>query len=115
MRCSIILRCETSLADGDAGSIALLQDHFAEVMDALSELEDCDSRLSDADMSVHLREHEAIFSVDVEAETIDEAVAIGKSALRSAIHDAGGHTPGWEQHWSVDLGPESNDQELLNV
>jgi hypothetical protein len=35
----------------------------------------------------------------VEAEEFDGAVAKGSSLIRSAIHAAGGYTPGWDIEW----------------
>ncbi len=112
MTCSVILRAETSEADGDEESVAHLRRHVTDVMDALADHEESDVRLSDADMSVNLTGHEATFSIVVEAASLDEAVAIGQAAPRSAIHEAGGFTRGGEKHWSVGLGKEDDDRAL---
>lgn len=110
MRCSVALVAETRNADLSPELTEYLMDHFAAVMDALVELEECDARLSNADMSVCLGEHRATFSIDVEGQSIDASVDVARGAMRTAIHKAGGQTPGWEKHrWSVVLEEEDDD------
>lgn len=43
-----------------------------------------------------LATREVEVSVVVEAPSLDEAVKVGSATIRSAIHCAGGHTPGWD-------------------
>jgi hypothetical protein len=110
MRCSVTLIAETSQADADPAALAALRDHFTAVMDALADLEAADQRLSNADMSVCLAQHTAMFSVEVEEQSLAAAVDVAQTVMRSAIHGAGGFTPGWEKHrWTIDLAGEVDD------
>lgn len=38
-------------------------------------------------------------SVLVETQNLDEAMATGGGLIRTAVHAAGGHTPGWTISW----------------
>ena len=38
-------------------------------------------------------------SVVVKADGLDNAMSVGASLIRSAVHAAGGHTPGWTITW----------------
>ncbi len=71
--------------DLDEAERRYVLDHVADVMDALAELEAADERLRDADMSVKLDDRLVILSVDVDGiSSIDEAVEVGRAALRTA-------------------------------
>lgn len=84
---------------------AHLQEHVWQVMDELLKLEEM------ADSCVH----SAAVSLDLEAMTVDielagsgdtyaEAESHIDSAIRSAIHAAGGYTPGWPSCGNGDGG-----------
>jgi hypothetical protein len=81
------------------------------VMDHLVEQETADPRLSDADLSVNLHEGRVELGIAVAVGSPADAFAIGKAAIRSAIHGAGGFTPGWDEaKWSLeeDAGTEQD-------
>lgn len=76
-----------------------LESHLDKVMEAMLALEnDC---LVDSDMSATLTTGEVSISIvgrsseDDESAAFVEAIALADSAIRSAIHAAGGHTPEW--------------------
>ena len=84
---------------------AMILDHVADVADELVSIEESDPKLSNSDMSVNLHEREVRLSVCVDAASLGEAARIGVTALRAAIHAAGGVTPRWGAHsWSVGFG-----------
>ena len=76
-----------------------LESHLDEVMEALLELEG--ERLGDSDISALLTENHVEISVvassdlDDESQALGDAVSFADSAIRAAIHKAGGHTPEW--------------------
>lgn len=70
-----------------------LDEHTDAVMEELLKLESAE--LSDADIAASLESGEVSVSVVAEAPTFEEAAALGDSAIRAAIHAAGGHTPEW--------------------
>ncbi|MGH2790205.1 MAG: hypothetical protein ACRDJ0_04385 [Actinomycetota bacterium] len=53
----------------------------------------------DPAIGVDTSEGQVEISVTVEAERLDDAVQIGGVVIGTAIHAAGGHTPGWEVDW----------------
>lgn len=73
----------------------IIDAHLDDVMSHLIELEEADPRLSNADLSAKLSTGHTEISIAVEAPA-DEAMAVGMSAIRSAIHAAGGSTPAWD-------------------
>lgn len=79
----------------------VLEQHLDSVMEALLELEN--ERLDDSDISATLATGEVSISVVAKSENTDdskalgEAVSLADSAIRSAIHKAGGVTLGWEE------------------
>ncbi len=79
-------RCSREELEAEAGVI----------MDALLELEASGCGLSDAAVAVDLGAFMVTIEVEAEAGSFEEAQAIVDSCIRSAIHKAGGRTPGWE-------------------
>lgn len=65
------------------------------VMEALLELEDTDCGIFDSGVAADLAAGEVEISVMAEAATYEKAEEIASSCVRSAIHKAGGATPGW--------------------
>ncbi len=70
---------------------AHLEEHLDEVMSELLKLDVHDPAVSAA-ASKGLVE----ISVQVDAGTVEDAFVVGSSAIRTAIHAAGGSTPHWE-------------------
>lgn len=89
--------------DLDDASREMILDHVAEVADELVAIEENNPNLAGSDMSVNLHEREIRLSVRVVGiDSLDQAARVARSALRAAIHAAGGSTVGWEaHHWSV--------------
>jgi hypothetical protein len=63
------------------------------VMDYLVDLED--STLNDSSMDVTFSQSLVTISVLARKETLEDALEHGSSAIRTAIHSAGGSTPDW--------------------
>lgn len=110
----LVAQVEADLDDAQRGAIL---DHVADVTDELMAIEEKHDNLADSDMSVSLRDHEIRLSVDVvDVSDLSEAVKIGMSTLRSAIHAAGGGTPGWElQEWSVAFPETDGHNDLIDA
>jgi len=72
-----------------------VEEHLDRVMQELLEIDA-------QDISISLVGSEGLveMSVTVEAESVEDAVANGSAVLRSAIHAAGGFTPGWSIDWT---------------
>lgn len=76
-----------------------LESHLDQVMDAMLALEN--ESLVDSDLSATLATGEVTLSIigrsseEDESLAFVEAITLADSALRSAIHAAGGHTPEW--------------------
>ena len=66
--------------------------HTDEVLDALIDLDG----VVDPDMTVNLARKEVLISITFEAKDAGEATMLAFSSVRSAIHEVGGWTPGWE-------------------
>lgn len=97
----IVTYCGNATVDGADDPIEALADHLDEVMTHLHVAEDGDSAISDADLSATLATGDVEFTVIVAADTPDTAAHLGIAAIRSAIHAAHGHTPGWENAHEV--------------
>ncbi len=72
--------------------IADFETHTDQLMDALLALED----LIDPDVGGSLAEGRMDITMTIEADTIPDAAYKSLAAVRTAIHAAGGVTPGWE-------------------
>lgn len=72
---------------------ANLEEHLEAV---LIELDSLDG-ITDADMAIDYDEPRVMFSMYVQAEDDSSAIAQVGTAMRTAIHAAGGGTPGWEK------------------
>ncbi|WP_207634462.1 hypothetical protein, partial [Candidatus Frankia alpina] len=75
------------------GPIGDFETHTDQLMDALLALED----LIDPDIGGNLAEGRMDITMTVEADTIPDAAYKSLSAVRTAIHAAGGATSGWER------------------
>ena len=66
------------------------------IEDVLLELDSLDG-ITDADILIDYGKHAVMFSMYVEAADHAEALPKVATSLRTAIHAAGGGTPGWEK------------------
>jgi hypothetical protein len=87
---------------------AYLEAQLDEVMAQLLELEESpDLQVTDSDISATLADGRVEISVVIEADSLDKATVVGHGAIRSAVHAAGGHTPGWQSDhaaaWELDV------------
>ena len=105
MRATISMIFEVS-GDGDLDAQTDL------VFEALLALEEEDQTLCDADLDVILSERLVTVRISVMGETLDVVLQTGGSAIRTAIHAAGGGTPGWTNPTPNDAAPYSSDFEL---
>lgn len=84
--------------------------HTDAVMDELLKLES--ESISDSDLSADLKDCTVEVSIVGHAETFDEAAAIADSAIRTAIHAAGGSTPEWS---SVEYTPQHSEAGMVTA
>lgn len=94
---SITLKIEWafSVTTGAQISDDQLVQHVGEVMDELLSLEDAGSPIGDAALSLDTAERTVLVELAATGPTYPDAAASGLSAIRAAIHAAGGHTPEW--------------------
>jgi hypothetical protein len=55
----------------------------------------------DADLGARIGDSEFDFTMAVDADDEPSALTAGLSAVRCALHAAGGATPGWEDHFAA--------------
>lgn len=79
----------SSLSDPDA--------IFDSVSGALFELESVNDNLYDADVTAELETLNISLAIVGVGESIEAASAKASSAIRAAIHQSGGATPGWNE------------------
>lgn len=75
------------------GPMGDFEAHTDRLMDALLSLQD----LIDPDIGGNLAARRVDITMTVEADSIPDAAYKSLCAVRTAIHAAGGATPGWEQ------------------
>ncbi|MEX2587999.1 MAG: hypothetical protein WD602_08415 [Actinomycetota bacterium] len=78
------------------------------IMDELVDLDAADAYVDAEGKSARLE-----IGVAASADEYHEAIAMANSAVRTAIHAAGGHTPDWDVRWadSVSLPVEDSEQD----
>lgn len=72
-----------------------LSEHVGCVMAELLKLVDCDEKLMDPSVALDLSSGHVEVELLVVAETVGMAADHGDTAIHTAIHAAGGFTPGW--------------------
>lgn len=85
----IDLRYLTDSTDDPASEVEAVVDH-------LIELEECTPGLLDSTVGLDMGAQTLDVQITIEADTGGAALDQAVSCLRSAIHAAGGSTPGWE-------------------
>lgn len=78
---------------GPAGSLA---DHVDQVTEQLVGLEDCTPELLDSAIGLEISTGSVDVDITVDTDLPEDALRIGLSCLRTAIHAAGGGTPDWD-------------------
>jgi len=73
-----------------------LGDHIEQVVEELAKLDACNSDLLDFAATSDATEDTAVFTVSVQAPSIEEAMKTGVSCIRTAIHATGAATHGWD-------------------
>ena len=86
-----------------------LESHLSAVMDSLLDL-----NADDATVGAALAAGQVEISVSVEADSVAGAVDAGFAVIRSAIHAAGGATPGWDMDF-VSVRSVLVDEEAENL
>ncbi|HUQ54210.1 MAG TPA: hypothetical protein VM306_00995 [Lentzea sp.] len=81
------LTCVSSAVASD------LENHLDAVMDALQS----EPGIEDADIGANLEEGTVQFCLHLDAEDSSDALRKAHVRVRSALHSAGGATPGWER------------------
>ncbi len=87
--------------------------HLDLVMQALMALEASDTRVTDSDYEAVLSTGFVRINSTATAPTFDEATAIAMATIRSAIHTAGGFTPGWESANAELSGTETTQYKFV--
>lgn len=72
-----------------------LEESAQKVMEALLELEACDSKLGNAGVAIDAHEMTVDVELSVEGASETEVVEHAQAAVRTAIHAAGHGTPDW--------------------
>lgn len=87
--------------------------HTDEVLDALY---DCEGVI-DPDITVAIAERKVLFVVTTEASDSGAAGNAAFGAIRTAIHESGGATPGWESAlaWAIASTHPADAPTLLSV
>ena len=89
MMFSVNVPVEVSGHTGDLG------DNIELVVEELAKLDACKTDLLDFAASSDASDNTAVFTVTVQAPSIEEAMTVGVSSIRAAIHAAGAATHGW--------------------
>jgi hypothetical protein len=90
-----------------------LDNHLDQVMTALMAIEAADARISDSDYVATIKTGVVRINSSAQANTFDEAAAVAMATIRSAIHAAGGFTPGWESNDYVITGQETAEYNFV--
>lgn len=88
-----------------------LADHVDCVMQELLKLEDCTPELGDAAIGLDSDRGKVEIELTIAVDDLADAVGVGKSAIRAAVHAAGGYTLGWDEK-AVGVGYELLDVTL---
>ncbi|MEU6131047.1 hypothetical protein ABZ805_17905 [Saccharopolyspora sp. NPDC047091] len=75
-----------------------LFDHGDRLTEALLEQEVCTPELADSAVSVDRGRGLVEVEASAKADSVDEAIAVGQSAIRAALHACGVSTPFWPSH-----------------
>lgn len=75
---------------------SVLEEHLEALTDELMKLESCNAEFHDPTVGGSLATGEVEIECLVDASG-DEAVALARPILRTAIHAAGGSTPSWDE------------------
>ena len=107
MKIEFHLECTATVADSGALSDAeIVEGHLDDVMAELLELAGVEDPSIELDASGE--DIRVTFMIVVEAEDTFSAVSTAQAAIRTAVHAAGGNTPGWsevaEAGWSIHTG-----------
>tara|TARA_R110002051_G_scaffold1853_1_gene10132 strand:+ start:1843 stop:2178 length:336 start_codon:yes stop_codon:yes gene_type:complete len=82
-------------------SVDVTPEKFDEVFDEIADaLHEC-TGIENADLAGNSATLILTFSMDVSGRDEIAAFTTGLSAVRTALHSAGGSTPGWEDHFSI--------------
>lgn len=87
--------------------------HLDQVMTALMAIEAADNRISDSDYVATVKTGFVRINSSAHANSFDEAAAIAMATIRTAIHAAGGFTPGWESNDYVVTGKETAEYNFV--
>jgi hypothetical protein len=90
MMFSVNVPVQVSGYSGDLG------DHIEQVVEQLADLNTCNDQLLDFAASSDAINGTAEFNVTVQAPSIEQAMNVGVSCIRAAIHAAGAATYGWD-------------------
>jgi hypothetical protein len=74
-----------------------LGDNIDMVVQELVKLDACNNELLDFSADSDATDDTAAFAVTVEADRLEQALAVGTSIIRSAIHATGAATPNWDE------------------
>lgn len=96
MRVKVESKWQIALPNPNAESRDHFADHCFEVLDALGEMENLG--LTGADLSLDFSDEIVCYEFYIDGETLDEVQSKATTAMRSAVHGAGGFTSTWENY-----------------
>ena len=79
------------------GGSPFSDEHFDQLADALYELDAADPALADIDVTASLAEGDFFVAMTVDADDLAAAIHKAIAAFRTAMHEVGYGTPGWER------------------
>lgn len=91
----MLVHCTWTLHVLSGQEPAVIAAEVERVMDQLLDLEQTDPRLGDSGVGLALDTMTAEMTLSAEGTTLEDAVGLALSAMRTAIHAAGGFTPDW--------------------
>lgn len=97
---------------GQSGSEFL--DHVDEFSEELSNLDDCNTELLDWSVGADAGLMCVEIDMTIEAASPGRAGDMMETWVRTAIHAAGGNTPGWNDHDSADILPSRYSAEAAD-
>lgn len=96
MKVKVESKWNIELADSNASSRDYFADHCFCVLDALVEMTGAPIAISEADLSLNFSDNCVSYEFIINANSLDEAKTLASTAMRSAVHTAGGFTATWD-------------------
>lgn len=92
----IEIEYKTTLNISGEGDLDKLAANVDQIMDEMLKLEESDCGIKDTALSLDIREMTLIVECLASGRNLSEAATCASSAIRAAVHAAGGATHGWD-------------------